>query len=144
MTALKFVEQITATGHPNITATHPTTLEFTKESSLTKKGDCIVAVNASKGLMDLSEDFRATCRNDNARIVAQISSAGVMQSVRGKGSKLLTLNHSEEIVIRKSTYVSERTLMLNADSAAIDLKRSLVRILKSPSAIIKIKLTVEV
>ena len=35
-----------AFGHKNITANHKTTLEFTKENSVTKKGDCIIGVNS--------------------------------------------------------------------------------------------------
>ena len=41
-----------------ITATHTTSFEITKERHLTAKGDCILAVDSSKGAADLSEEFR--------------------------------------------------------------------------------------
>ncbi|MEM2907042.1 MAG: DUF371 domain-containing protein, partial [Candidatus Odinarchaeota archaeon] len=53
-----FEERLTARGHPNITATHKTTFEFTKEESITIKATCIVGVKASKGLPDFSEKFK--------------------------------------------------------------------------------------
>ena len=51
-------EVIFAQGHENILGTHKTTLEFTKDKHLTKKGDCIVAVAADKALADLSAEFK--------------------------------------------------------------------------------------
>ena len=33
-------------GHENVTATHPTTFEFIRESNLSIKGDCIIGVAA--------------------------------------------------------------------------------------------------
>jgi hypothetical protein len=40
--------ELTALGHKNVLATHKTTLEFTKDDYLTKKGDCILAINLDK------------------------------------------------------------------------------------------------
>lgn len=140
---MKCVEQISARGHPNITATHPTTLEFTKQSSLTKNGDCIVAVMATKGLKDLSESFKIYCRDDNSRILVEISSSGIVERIHGKGNCLLTLSHPEEIVIRKSAYINDRTIMVGADVAAVDLSRKLINAIRSSSATINIRLTVE-
>ncbi len=36
----------TAQGHPNILATHKTTLEITKDTEVTGEGGCIIAVKA--------------------------------------------------------------------------------------------------
>ena len=140
---MKCVEQISARGHPNITATHPTTLEFTKQPSLSKNGDCIVAVMATKGLKDLSESFKIYCQDDNSRILVEISSSGVVERIRGRGSCFLTLSHPEEIVIRKSAYINDRTFMVGADVAAVDLSRKLINAIRSSSATINIRLTVE-
>ena len=103
-----------------------------------------MAVKATKGLRDLSEDFKRICRDDRARILVELSTSGIMGAIRGKGCRLLTLSHSEDIVLRKSTHVNERTLMVRADTAAVDLNRRLIHLLKSPSAMIEIRLTVEV
>ena len=135
------IERLTARGHPNITATHPTTLEITKESSLTRKGDCIVAVAATKGLKDFSKNFRMACMNDNSRILLELYASGMVETVLGRGSRLLTLIDPEDIVIRKSNSVTDRTLMIEADKAAVDLSRRLVRELRSSSTRIHIRLT---
>lgn len=135
---------INGLGHPNITATHPTTLEITKESSLTKKGDCVVAVGATKGLKDFSKEFRRICINDNSRIILQLCASGMVERVVGRGNRLLTLSDSEELVIRRSTCITDRTLMVEADKAAADFSRRLVRELRSSSTRIHLKLTAEV
>ena len=61
----------------------------------------------------------------------------------GRGCHLLTLSHPEEIVIRKSAYVTDRTLMIGANAAAADIDRRLIHKLKSSSTRIQIRLTVE-
>jgi len=141
---LRFIEEFVARGHPNITATHPTTLEITKDLSLTKTGDCIIAVEASKGLIELSRDFRKACMNDESRITVELNVSGVVERIAGTGSHLLTLTDERDLVVRKSTYVSNRTLMINADRAASDLPREFVQGLNSPSSTIHIRLTVYV
>ena len=139
---LKIVEAFAARGHPNIMATHPTTLEITKEISLTKMGNCIVAVDATKGLVDLSQDFKKACMNDKSRILVELDVSDMVERVAGRGSHLLTLEDEEELVIRKSTYVSNRTLMINADKAACDLRRQFIQRLRSTSTDIHVRLTV--
>ena len=47
-------EVITAKGHKNILATNRNTVEITRESHLSKRGDCIIAVASNKGVGDLS------------------------------------------------------------------------------------------
>jgi len=136
------VEEFFARGHANITAKHPTTLEITKEAELTRKGDCIIAVGSTKGLMELSERFRTLCADDNARITLEINASKIVETVQGWGSSSLTLTHRKDIVSRKSSYVTDRTLILAANKAARDLNRNLVRSLRSPDTSVKIRLIV--
>ena len=42
-------------GHPNIIGTHYNTLELTKDSSLTKEGDCIIGVKADFDFSELKK-----------------------------------------------------------------------------------------
>ena len=42
-------------GHENVTSKHKKTLEFTKESHLTKNGDCIVGINSTFNLDKIKE-----------------------------------------------------------------------------------------
>lgn len=139
---MRIIEELAARGHPNITATHPTTIEITKSVLLTKKGDCVVAVEATKGLTDLSRDFRRLCMNDKSRIVVELNVSGMVERVTGTGSHLLTLTDERDLVIRKSTYTSDRTLMIKADKAASDLRRQFIQRVKSTAAEISVRLTV--
>jgi hypothetical protein len=139
---LKIVEELTAHGHPNVTATHPTTIEITRAFSLTKKGDCIVAVEATKGLTDLSKNFRTACMNDRAKILVELRTSGMIERITGRGSHLLTLADDKDFVLRKSNHVSSRTLVIDADKAACNLHRQFIRILKSTSTEVHIQLTV--
>jgi len=126
-----------------VTARHPTTFELTKNAQLTRRGDCVIAVQATKGLADFSTEFRNLCERDEARIIVQLKAAGIVESIEGEGSYDLTLSHPTEIVGRKSGYVSDRTIMIHADRAACDINRDLVRELQSPRTTLHIRVMVE-
>jgi hypothetical protein len=137
-------EVVFGCGHGNIRATHRTTLEFTKERHLSKKGDCIIAVAADKALADLSPQFKANLRKPNAKLTILIEAGGIAEQVQAHGSKKLVLSHSTDAVIRKSDYVCSRTLAVRADKAANDLSKELVEKLKNPKQKVKITLMVRV
>jgi hypothetical protein len=137
-------EIILGHGHEHIRATHKTTLEFTKDKHLSKEGDCIVAVAADKGLADLNPEFKEELRKPNARVTILIEAGGITEQVTAQGSPQLFLTHPLEMVIRKSDYVSSRTLAIHADKAAQDLSRELVEKLKKPQQKVKITLIMRV
>jgi len=139
----KLKETIHARGHKNIQATHLTTLEFTKENDVSRSGDCIVAVSADKAMPGLSDEFREKLLEENARLTILIEAGGIAETVKACGSAHLTLIHPKEIVVRKSNYVSGRTLAVNADKASADLSRDLIEKLRNPAQKVKITLTVE-
>lgn len=60
--------------------------------------------------------------------------------VHGKGAKELELSHPTDIVCRKSSYICQRTLMIDADKAACDVPRRMVEMLKDPAKTIRIEL----
>jgi hypothetical protein len=127
-----------------VIAKHQTTFEITKHGDLTRRGDCVLAVRASKGPADLSSKFKNLCKEEAARIIVELRAAGIVESVQGSGSSGLTLAHSSEFVGRKSTYVSDRTLMIRADKAASDINRELIRALRSQHTRLEIRLVAEV
>lgn len=127
-----------------ITATHKTSFEITKEDHLSLKGDCIVAVESTKGAADLSEEFREAARNDSARITVILSAEGVEQRASGRGSRRLRLDHSTDLVARKSTHTCGRTLMVFSDTAACDLSREFIQLIRNPNCRILIQLIAEV
>jgi hypothetical protein len=129
-------------GHENIRATHRTTLEFTKDKHLSKKGDCIIAVAADKALADLSPQFKENLRKPNAKLTILIEAGGIAEQVQTHGSQQLILSHPTDAVIRKSSYICSRTLAVRADKAANDLSRELVEKLKNPIQKVKITLMV--
>jgi hypothetical protein len=136
-------EIIRAFGHENIQAIHPSTLMFTKDKHLSKNGDCIVAVAADKALADLSAEFKDKLRQPNAKLTILIEAGGLKQQITASGSPKLILTHPTDVVVRKSDYISDRTLAIHADKAANDLPRKFIEKLKDPKQQVKITLSVE-
>ena len=135
-------ETIFGFGHENIQATHHATLEFTKDSHVTRNGDCIIVVKADKGLADLSLEFKEALRQSDAKLTIIVEAEGLCERIEAQGNQHLSLTHATEMVVRKSDYLSDRTLAVHADKAAKDLSRTLVAKLKHPSQ--KVKITLEV
>lgn len=140
MHASEVREVIVGYGHRNIQATHKTTLEFTKDTHLTKRGNCIVAVAANRALADLSAKFKETLRKTNAKLTITIEVDGITEQINAQGSPSLILTHPSDLVVRKSDYVCNRTLAVHADKAACDLSRELIEKLKNPQQKVKITL----
>ncbi len=119
-----------ARGHPNVRATHRTTLEITRETHLTPRGDCIIAVESEIGLADLPASMKHEIRSGGLVVLA-ICARGICDSVAGWGSPELGLSDPDRIIIRRSTYTDSRTLMIRASKAARYLDRRLIRELQA-------------
>ncbi len=141
--SIRAIETIHANGHENIRATHESTFEITKDVELTERGGCIVAVDALKGAIDLSDDFKKILRNDDARLTIVFEAEGQKEVAVGMGSKFLTLNDSKDFVARKSDFTCDRTLMIKSNKAAIDFDRSFINLICDSNTRIKITLIVE-
>jgi len=140
---LKAIEKINAYGHGNIRSTHETTFEITKEKTLTKRGDCIIAVSATKGARDLGLKFREAAKRKTARITITVEAGGVREVIRASGTPRLLLTHPTDLVVRKSNYVCDRTIAIGSDKAASDLSRNLVERLKNPFQNVTVTLIAE-
>lgn len=119
-------------GHVNVLSTHHTTLEFTKDKDLTKRGDCILGVNSdfkvSKEILSAKKiKITITCDNISDFINADVNSG---------------FDDNHEIVIRKTGFLSKRTLGINADKASIDIDRRIVLKLKSPDSFADVSIEV--
>ena len=132
-----------ARGHENVLSTHKTTFEVTKETSLTKQGDCIVAVESTKGAVDLPSEFKEAARKEGARIIVTVEADEQIETIRAEGSPQLQFTHKTDLVVRKSDYVCGRTLAIKADKAANDFAREFVEKLRNPNQEIKVSLAVE-
>ncbi len=132
-----------AHGHKNIQSTHKTTFEVTKEVALSKQGDCIIAVEATRAAVDLPLEFKEASRKEGARITITIEADELKETVNAKGSPQLQFTHLTDLVVRKSDYVCGRTLAIGADKAASDFSRKLVEKMRDPSQEVTVTLVVE-
>ncbi len=119
-------EVIKARGHENISARHKTTLMFTGDDYVTLQGDCIVAVDADRCMGDFPEEFREKLRDQKTRVEIIIRCSGACERVVAWGHPSLTFKDPSDMVVRKSSFVCDRTLAVGADKAAVDLGRGLV------------------
>jgi hypothetical protein len=141
---LKWVTQvISAFGHENILAIHPTTLMITKDKHLSKNGDCIIALGADKAAPELDSQFKEALRNSRAKILITIEVGDSKHQILASGHPDLNPSHPTDLVVRKSTFISNRTLAVCANTASNDLPRSFVTRLQNPTQHIKITLTVK-
>ena len=143
MWVMLIVETLTARGHPNILGTHKMTFELTKDHELSRRGDCVVGVEADKGPLDLSRGFKENCRKDGARISVTLEALGVIDTIHGRGSPALTFAHPSEMVGRRSQFTSDRTIMVGADKAACDLDKRLLQALRLSTTRLDVELLVE-
>lgn len=140
---MRAVEVITARGHENILATNKNTFEFTKDSHLTKRGDCIIAVAADKTVKDLSYGFKKILRKNSAKLTIVIQVSDEKEVIKALGNPKLTFNHPRDSVVRKSSYICDRTLAIKASKTAKDFSRSLVRKLQNSQQKVDITLIAE-
>ncbi|RLE76141.1 MAG: DUF371 domain-containing protein [Thermoprotei archaeon] len=128
------VDVVEAVGHPNVRATHRSTLEVTKEGHLTERGNCILAVRASKGARDLSDSFKELARHDDSLVVALLLAGDAVDALVARGSRRLEFSDPMSIVIRRGEYVDGRTVAVRSSKAARDIDRGLVARLRSSKA----------
>lgn len=128
----KYIDEVEFFGHPMVRSRHRNTIEVTREPNLTPRGDCIIGVRADKGLTDLSSGVREAIRTEGSELVMTIEVLSDTFTVRAAGSGRLPLEDAHEMVIRKSDFISPRTLAIRADAAAKDIPRRMVESLRSP------------
>ncbi len=117
-------------GHPNITSRHKTTFEFTKEFEIGKTADCIIGVKSQVSMHNIPNEMSNAIKN-NTPLNVRLQTENAEDEIKGYGHPELTLDHPTDMVIRKSDFKCSRTLMINADKAACDLKKELINDLKN-------------
>lgn len=133
---MKVREIIEARGHKNILATNNKTFEFTKDLYLTKKGDCIVAIAADKSGPGLKKAFKKTLQCKEAILMMSFKVNGEEEVIQAQGNPNLTFSHPTDLVIRKSSFVCNRTLAIAANKTAADFPRHLINKLRDAKPII--------
>lgn len=127
-------------GHPNILATHRNTIEVTTDPHISRRADCIVGVDATKGCENLSESLKRHIQR-SGQLSIVIAVGDLKFSFSGRGRSELELSDSRELVLRKSDFVSARTAAVFCNAAAIDIPRKMIEKLQDPDAIGMLTLT---
>ena len=131
--------QFFAYGHQNIRGTHKTTFEFTKDEELSLKGDCIIGVKSNFDKENLKKFIQGMHGN---KLKIRLESAPLNQKIIDTIECDLNeeFNGDRELVIRKTNYISGKTLAMNSNKAACELSRELIDFLKKAANKIIVKL----
>ena len=126
-----------------VRSSHPTTVEVTTEDYLTENGECIIGVGADKGCAGLSGAVKERLRREGSRVTLKVVVGQLSFLIRAHGGPGLALSDPRDMVVRKSDYVSGRTLAVLADASSRDLPREMVRLLKNPATRGRLEIEVE-
>jgi hypothetical protein len=127
--------EIKFSGHENIRSNHAKTIEITKESELSVRGDCIIGVNATSSCFNLPKDLKEKLQDPNSKIQISIKVEQHEFIISGRGHEDLTLTHTGDIVIRRSDFVCPRTLAVRCDKTAELIPREMVQLLQDPKTV---------
>jgi hypothetical protein len=123
---IRATDSFMAEGHRLISANHKSTLEITKDSYITKRGSCIVAIRSEKGARDLSPEFKRLAKIQGSIITLYLECNGIVDTVKAQGSQDLTFTDPNDIIFRTSNYTCGRTVAIYSEKPAYLLKRSLI------------------
>ena len=126
--------EIEFSGHKNIRSNHQKTIEITKESHLSVRGDCIVGVNAALSCAELPAEIKERLCSFDAKVTIVIAVEDHEFVIRGSGHPDLTLSHTHDIVLRKSEFICPRTLAIKCDKASDLLPREMITLLQNPDS----------
>lgn len=123
---MTILEEIDVYGHENILCTHNTTIEITKDRHLTKKGNCILGIRASKACYDLNSDLKKKLQKRN-KMKISIHVDDLTDSFFGYGNNNLKLSSKKDMVFRKSDFICERTVLIKCTKSSSELNRELIK-----------------
>lgn len=126
---MTMTERVQARGHEHVTAAHASTFEVTTDDYLTPAGDCILGIEADSSPADFADSFVAACQDSGATITVILEADGYSETIIGRGDPALTFGSDRSMVGRTSTYVDDRTIVVDADTAAKDIDGDLVEAL---------------
>lgn len=124
-------------GHPNIRAEHVKTLEFTKDTDLTERGDCIIGIRSDfelKELKQFTKKIKVNCSVSDSR-------TGEILSSEFKCKVNPEFNSDHELVLRKSGFQSDRTFGLGLNRGANRLDRRIVELMQNPETVMTVTVT---
>ena len=128
---MSYLELIYAYGHENLLCTHNSTIELTKEKHLSKRGNCILGVKASKACLTLNSELKDNIIKEK-RFKITLKVDNLTDFFYGYGNKELSLLNKRDIVFRKSNFICSRTVLINCTKSAMELNRNLIEKLRTP------------
>jgi uncharacterized protein len=127
------LEEVIFKGHPNIQSLHANTIEITKDRDLTLNGDCIIGINANKACKDLDSGIKKRIRKKDSRIEIELIVEPHSFTINGFGDDKLLLTNENDIVLRKSKFICDRTLSIRCNFSSLEIPREIINSLKDPS-----------
>lgn len=112
----------TVKGHPGITAEHRSTLEFTKDDQIKGNGDCILGISSDHDIGDLNKL--------NGRLIFVMKLDGIEEAFEATIPKNHKITDQRELVIRTSSFISDRTYAITSSKSSLDIDRGLIEALK--------------
>lgn len=126
-----------AFGHPNIRANHATTWQVTTEANITVKGDCIIGVKATASTKALPLELKKHLQYGGRLEYFLILDGEILHGI-SHGHPDLTLDDHIDIVMRKSEYISPRTIAIRSSLTARQIPREWVTKLQDPQTRLEI------
>jgi hypothetical protein len=125
-------EEVVFYGHRNVRSLHTRTIEITKDPNLTLRGDCIIGVRANKSCRDLCDKLQRLLKEDSSLIGINIIVGNKSFELSGFGNRRLLVLSKHDIVIRKTTFICDRTIAIACDKASSDIPRDMIVSLQNP------------
>jgi hypothetical protein len=126
-------EEVIFDGHPNVQSLHPRTIEITKDKDLSLNGDCIIGVSANKSCNDLGLELKEKIKKNHSFIEIEIIVEPYKFIIKGSGNEKLSLLNHDDIVLRKSNFICDRTLSINCNFSSLEIPREIINSLKNPN-----------
>jgi hypothetical protein len=95
-----------------VQSVHARTIEITKDKDLTLKGDCIVGINANKACKDLNAEIKKRIKKKDSLMEIELIVEPYNFTIKGSGNDRLLLSNEDDIVLRKSKFICDRTLSI--------------------------------
>ena len=129
------MDRLEAFGHKNVLCSHPTTIEITKDTHLSKRGNCILGIKASKACFDLNDVLRNQIRKGKRIQVTIYFNGKKEDSFYGYGHENLKLLDKNDMVFRKSNYTCDRTILVDCNKSSSDLNKDLIKKLQEKDSL---------
>ena len=116
------IEVATCRGHPNVQLTHESTLEFSPETFLGVRGDCILCIELGSRVL-----LPGNCSTGLSKVRVLLEIIVVPPPWIGLGAQKFSIICNgicdlNGIVLRKSTYCDKRTLAISCDKSAFEIR----------------------